>query len=405
MRIRFDQGPMGAGTCFDQPLRVIRADAAGQVPAALAALDAARQAGHWLAGYATYELGYALEPKLASRMPDGRRLPLICFGVYEEPRCQNAESSARPRAESEAPARGGGRALPGGAGLGDITPRWSYDRYAEAFGEVNRNIGKGDIYQANLTFPIDAQAHGSAEALYAALQARQAVGHGVLVEQDGLPDLLSRSPELFFRTDASSLIETRPMKGTQPRSDDPVDDARRRDFLCQDEKNRAENLMIVDLLRNDISRVAETGSVHVPELFAVESYATVHQMVSLVRARLRPDVGLAEIFAALFPCGSITGAPKIRAMEILADLEPWPRDIYCGTIGWAAPDGASSFNVAIRTVMLEDGRATLNVGGGVVWDSTATSEYEEALWKARFAQMTQPATPSVTPSRVIPLSA
>jgi para-aminobenzoate synthetase component 1 len=294
---------------------------------------------------------------------------------------------------------------PGGAGLGDITPRWSYVRYAEAFAEVNRNIGKGDIYQANLTFPIDAEAHGSAEALYAALQARQTVGHGVLVEQDGLPDLLSRSPELFFRTDASGLIETRPMKGTQPRSDDPVDDARRRDFLRQDEKNRAENLMIVDLLRNDISRVAETGSVHVPELFAVESYATVHQMVSLVRARLRPDAGLAEIFAALFPCGSITGAPKIRAMEILADLEPWPRDIYCGTIGWAAPDGASSFNVAIRTVMLEDGRATLNVGGGVVWDSTATSEYEEALWKARFAQMMQPATPPVTPSRVIPLSA
>ncbi|ANP38239.1 aminodeoxychorismate synthase [Phaeobacter gallaeciensis] len=409
MRIRFDQGPTGAGTCFDQPLRVIRADEADQVPAALAALDAARRAGHWLAGYATYELGYALEPKLANWMPDGRRLPLICFGVYEEPRQQDIEGSARPRAESEAPARGGGRALPGvlpgGTGLGDITPRWSYVRYAEAFAEVNRNIGKGDIYQANLTFPIDAEAHGSAEALYAALQARQTVGHGVLVEQGGLPDLLSRSPELFFRTDASGLIETRPMKGTQPRSDDPVEDARRRDFLRQDEKNRAENLMIVDLLRNDISRVAETGSVHVPELFAVESYATVHQMVSLVRARLRPDAGLAEIFAALFPCGSITGAPKIRAMEILADLEPWPRDIYCGTIGWAAPDGASSFNVAIRTVMLEDGRATLNVGGGVVWDSTATSEYEEALWKARFAQMTQPATPPVTPSRVIPLSA
>ena len=257
----------------------------------------------------------------------------------------------------------------------------------------------------NGLLPIDADAYGTAEELYAALQAKQAVGHGVLVQQDGLPDLLSRSPELFFRTDAEGVIETRPMKGTQPRSDDPVEDARCRDFLRQDEKNRAENLMIVDLLRNDISRVAETGSVHVPELFAVESYATVHQMVSLVRARLRPDAGLAEIFAALFPCGSITGAPKIRAMEILADLEPWPRDIYCGTIGWAAPDGASSFNVAIRTVMLEDGRATLNVGGGVVWDSTATSEYEEALWKARFAQMTQPATPSVTPSRVIPLSA
>ncbi|UWQ38324.1 aminodeoxychorismate synthase component I [Leisingera aquaemixtae] len=401
MRIRFDQGPMGAGTVFSQPLRVIRADGADEVPAALAALDAARGAGHWLAGYASYELGYALEPKLAGRMPAGRRLPLICFGVYEGPLQSDTEGCVRPRAESEAPARGGGWALPGvppgDAGLDGITPRWTYERYAEAFAEVNRNIGKGDIYQANLTFPIDAEAYGTAVELYAALQARQAVGYGVLVEQDGLPDLLSRSPELFFRTDADGVIETRPMKGTQPRSDDPVEDARRRDFLRQDEKNRAENLMIVDLLRNDISRVALTGSVHVPELFAVESYATVHQMVSLVRAKLRPDAGLADIFTALFPCGSITGAPKIRAMEILADLEPWARGIYCGTIGWAAPGGASEFNVAIRTLMLEGGRATLNVGGGVVWDSTAESEYEEALWKARFAR--------VTPSRTIPLSA
>ena len=379
MRIRFDQGPKGAGTCFDQPLRMIRAEGPEEVPAALAALDSARDAGHWLAGYASYELGYALEPKLAGRMPEGRRLPLMCFGVYDEP-------AQRP-----------GAAAPGEAGFEGITPRWGEERYTEAFAEVNRNIGKGDIYQANLTFPIDAAAIGTAEELYAALQAKQAVGHGVLVEQDGLPDLLSRSPELFFRTDAEGVIETRPMKGTQPRSDDPVEDARRRDFLRQDEKNRAENLMIVDLLRNDISRVAQTGSVHVPELFAVESYATVHQMVSLVRARLRPDAGLADIFAALFPCGSITGAPKIRAMEILAELEPWPRDIYCGTIGWAAPDGSSEFNVAIRTLMLEQGRATLNVGGGVVWDSTAESEYEEALWKARFAR--------VTPSRTIPLSA
>ncbi|WP_291730761.1 aminodeoxychorismate synthase component I [Leisingera sp. F5] len=401
MRIRFDQGPKGAGTCFDQPLRMIRADGPEEVPAALAALDAARDEGHWLAGYASYELGYALEEKLAGGMPKERRLPLMCFGVYEEPLPQNAEGSARAWVGAERPPMGRvGRCpayRPGEGGLGDLAPRWTYERYAEAFTVVNRNIGKGDIYQANLTFPIDAQAYGAAEELYAALQAKQAVGHGVLVEQDGLPDLLSRSPELFFRTNAEGVIETRPMKGTQPRSDDPVEDARRRDFLRQDEKNRAENLMIVDLLRNDISRVAETGSVYVPELFSVESYATVHQMVSLVRAKLRPDAGLAEIFAALFPCGSITGAPKIRSMEILAELEPWARDIYCGTIGWAAPDGSSEFNVAIRTLMLEAGQATLNVGGGVVWDSTAESEYEEALWKARFAR--------VTPSRTIPLSA
>ncbi|MEX0318658.1 MAG: aminodeoxychorismate synthase component I [Ruegeria sp.] len=366
LRIRFDQGPAGPGTCFDRPGRLVRADTATDVPDALAALDAARAGGAWLAGYASYELGYALEPRLAARMPANRRLPLLYFGVYDAPAT---------------------RALPPEAGgITGFAPRWDAPRYSRAFAAVHDAIGTGDIYQANLTFPIDLEITGDAAALYAALAARQPVGHGALVQQQGLPDLLSRSPELFFRTDAGGMIETRPMKGTQPRSDNPSEDARRRAFLSRDEKNRAENLMIVDLLRNDISRVAVPGSVKVPELFKVETYATVHQMVSLVRAQLRADAGLSDILTALFPCGSITGAPKIRAMEILNDLEPWPRDIYCGTIGWAAPDGRSEFNVAIRTLMAESARATLNVGGGVVWDSTAASEYEEALWKARFAR-------------------
>ncbi|WP_122074014.1 aminodeoxychorismate synthase component I [Pseudophaeobacter sp. EL27] len=388
MQIRFDQGPgqwgqAGQGMQFANPLRVIRADTAAQVPGALEDLETVQQEGHWLAGYASYELGYALEPSLAARMPGKRDLPLLCFGVYAHPlTVSHAKHGPDPAACG---------------GLGPLQPRWSFERYAEAFAEVNRGIGAGDIYQANLTFPIDTQVTGSSEELYAALMARQQVGHGALVLQEDLPDLLSRSPELFFRTDAGGRIETRPMKGTQPRSADPVADAKARDFLRQDEKNRAENLMIVDLLRNDISRIAELGSVKVPELFAVESYATVHQMVSTVQAQLRPGVGLGQILQALFPCGSITGAPKIRAMEILSELEPWARDIYCGSIGWMAPDGASEFNVAIRTLMVQEGRARLNVGGGVVWDSTAQSEYEEALWKARFAQL--------TPSRAMPISA
>ncbi|MCG7519373.1 aminodeoxychorismate synthase component I [Ruegeria sp. Ofav3-42] len=365
VRIRFDQGPAGPGTSFDRPVKVIRADNAEDVPQAMAALDEARADGAWLAGYASYELGYALEPRLSDRMPTGRRLPLLCFGVYDRP------------AQHELPTADGG--------VTRFEPRWDEARYARAFQRVHDAIGAGDIYQANLTFPIDMTVEGDSAALYVALAQGQPVGHGALVQQDGLPDLLSRSPELFFRTDADRRIETRPMKGTQPRSDDMAEDARRRAFLSTDEKNRAENLMIVDLLRNDISRVALPGSVKVPELFKVETYATVHQMISLVQAQLHMGAELSDILTALFPCGSITGAPKIRAMEILADLEPWPRDIYCGAIGWAAPDGRSEFNVAIRTLMVEDGAATLNVGGGVVWDSTAPSEYEEALWKARFA--------------------
>jgi para-aminobenzoate synthetase component 1 len=366
--IRFDHGPAGTESWFCEPVQMISAWEPSQLSAAFAALRKAHKAGFWLAGYATYELGYALEPKLAALMPAQRRLPLLQFGVYDRPQVPTALTGA-------------------GAAIAHPRPRWDQGRYCKAFGAVHDAIGAGDIYQANLTFPIDLDVQGEPEALYARLAQRQAVGHGALVRQEGLPDMLSRSPELFFRTDEKGVIETRPMKGTQPRSDDPSEDAKRKMWLAQDEKNRAENLMIVDLLRNDISRVARPGSVHVPELFQVETYATVHQMVSLVRAQLRTDAHLPDIFAALFPCGSITGAPKIRAMEILRDLEPWPRDIYCGTIGWAAPDGRSEFNVAIRTLMIEEGCAVMNVGGGVVWDSTAASEYEEALWKARFAQI------------------
>jgi para-aminobenzoate synthetase component 1 len=191
--------------------------------------------------------------------------------------------------------------------------------------------------------------------------------------------------------DGQGRIEARPMKGTAPRDPDPGRDAATREALAADVKNRAENLMIVDLLRNDIGRIAEVGSVRVPELFAVETYATVHQMVSRITGTLRPGVTLSRILRALFPCGSVTGAPKVRAMEIIRELEPWPRDVYCGAIGWAAPDGRAAFNVAIRTLLLlPDGTAVLNVGGGVVADSTAAAEYEEALWKARFADLRLP---------------
>lgn len=175
------------------------------------------------------------------------------------------------------------------------------------------------------------------------------------------------------------------MKGTAPRDADPVRDAELAEELRASEKGQAENLMIVDLLRNDIARVARVGSVKVPKLFAVESFATLHQMVSTVVGELAAPPSMVGIMAALFPCGSITGAPKIRAMEIIREVEPHARGAYCGAIGWMAPDGAASFNVAIRTLTLApDGGVVLNVGGGVVQDSTAQGEWEEALWKARY---------------------
>ncbi|GAW32992.1 aminodeoxychorismate synthase component 1 [Roseovarius sp. A-2] len=371
MQIRFDHGPTGAACQFAQAERLIVAHEVEDVPAALAAMDAARAAGHWLAGFASYELGHAFEPRLAATLPSRRRLPLLQFGVFDAPQV------AAPLS-------------PGPAQLSDMRPDWDARRYRQAFRIVHDYICAGDIYQANLTFPIRMQVTGTTQALYAALSRIQPVRHGVLIEAEGLPSILSRSPELFFRIDATGGIETRPMKGTQPRSTDAMEDARRRFFLQSDEKNRAENLMIVDLLRNDISRVSVPGSVRVPELFSVESYETVHQMTSLISADLAPGATLSDILRALFPCGSITGAPKLRAMQILADLEGTAREIYCGSIGWAAPDGRAEFNVAIRTLLLEQGQATLNVGGGVVYDSTAEGEYEEALWKARFARALMP---------------
>jgi len=366
VQIRFDHGFEGEAGTFTRPRNLIEAHAPEDVPAALDALDTARAGGYWLAGFASYELGYTLEPRLLPLLPEHRRLPLMRFGVFDGPQA--------------APALPAEKAV-----LSDFQPEWNAARYAQTFKQVHDYICAGDIYQANLTFPISIQAKGSAAAIYQALAKAQPVRFGALIEQEDSA-ILSRSPELFFRTDTEGRIETRPMKGTQPRSSDPTEDARLRFFLQTDEKNRAENLMIVDLLRNDLSRISEAGSVRVPELFAIESYATVHQMTSVITAQMRPDTGLAGIFRALFPCGSITGAPKMRAMQIIAELEPEARDIYCGTIGWAAPDGRAEFSVAIRTLLLEGARATLNVGGGIVYDSTAQSEYDEALWKARFAR-------------------
>ncbi|MFY0680892.1 MAG: aminodeoxychorismate synthase component I [Thalassovita sp.] len=366
MKLRFDHGPEGAPVWFNGAIKELVAFDPNEVDATLAGLDQALADGHWVAGFASYELGYLLEPRLRARLPRERRMPLLCFGLYQRP-------------ETAAPLEAAGK-------LSNLRPRWDQDQYAKAFAKVHELIAAGDIYQANLTFPIDADAQGSVAGIYAALAAHQPVQHGALMMHPELPDLLSRSPELFFRTNSQGEIETRPMKGTQPRSQRASEDAKARAFLENDPKNRAENLMIVDLLRNDLSRVSVPGTVKVPELFKVETYETVHQMTSLIRAQLRPKTGLSDIFRALFPCGSITGAPKLRAMEILSDLEPWPRDAYCGTLGWASPDGSSAFNVAIRTVMVEGRAAILNVGGGVVWDSTSPSEYEEALWKARFAQ-------------------
>ncbi|MCT8329787.1 aminodeoxychorismate synthase component I [Albidovulum sediminis] len=372
--ILLENGPLGEAALFAGPARVIRADAAHEVDAALDALDAARAGGAWLAGYASYELGLALEPKLAPLMPARPGGPLLHFGVYDAP---VSAVAALAQAGAEAP----------GAALGHPVPAWDRTAHAGAVRRVRDYIAAGDVYQVNLTMQMTVAASGTPLGIYGALRQRQPVAHGAVVALPDAPVILSRSPELFFATDATGRMETRPMKGTAPRASNPAHDAALKLGLQESAKDRAENLMIVDLLRNDISRIARVGSVRVPALYAIESYATVHQMVSHVTGELLPGTTPSALFRALFPCGSITGAPKIRAMEIIRELEAGPRGVYCGAIGWIGPDGASAFNVAIRTLTMGEGMATFGVGGGIVIDSTADGEWEEALWKARFADL------------------
>ncbi|WP_054301151.1 aminodeoxychorismate synthase component I [Gemmobacter sp. LW-1] len=370
--ILLEHGPQGRPALFDAPRETIVVWEADALAPALARLDAARAAGGWIAGYLSYEAGYALEPKLAPLMPENRDHPLLAFGVFYAP------APGGPLLETARSA--------GGATLAPLVPMISRADYGLAAEKVAAYIGAGDCYQINQTFPMESRLTGTPLGLYAALRARQAVGYGAYLDLGSGPVIVSRSPELFFSTTAAGRIESRPMKGTAPRGADPEEDAALAEELYRSEKGRAENLMIVDLLRNDISRLAEVGSVKVPELFAVEAFATVHQMSSRVVGQLVEPPAMARLMPALFPCGSITGAPKIRAMEIIREVEPFPRGVYCGAIGWMAPDGASVFNVAIRTLSVwPDNRVVLNVGGGVVYDSTTQGEWDEAHWKARYA--------------------
>jgi para-aminobenzoate synthetase component 1 len=357
---------------FAEPERLVVARDRDSFFSGLKTLEAARRAGKWIAGFMAYEAGYLFERKLTPYVTWGRETPLMAFGIFDAPQENHPLVRPRQRTENEPLLR---------------NPRaeWNFEAYRKRFDKLHWHIRQGDCYQANLTMPIRAAWNGDPIAAFWSLIERQPVHYGALVNLGG-PILLSRSPELFFDVDADGWVETHPMKGTAPRGTSPEEDQAIIEAMKADEKTQAENRMIVDLLRNDISRVTEVGTLDVPRLFDIETYPTVHQMVSHVRAKLRPDLTIQDIFAALFPCGSVTGAPKMRAMEILHALEVGPRDAYCGSIGFIAPDGRMRFNVAIRTISLfESGEAVFNVGGGIVFDSRAEDEYAECLLKARFA--------------------
>jgi para-aminobenzoate synthetase component I len=371
--ILFEHGPGEEPALFDAAGAVIVAMRPADVPQALARAEAARAAGAWIAGYVAYETGYALEPRLSRLMPRRRQGPLVALGVFGPP--QKA-GPVLDRAEAE------GRTTWMTAPVPGIGRR----AYGTAARKVFAYIAAGDCYQVNLTFPMTARLlSGTPLGLYGAFRRTGAVGHGAYVDLGVGPVVVSRSPELFFKVKGGT-IATRPMKGTRPRGRDAAEDAAIIAELQGAEKDRAENLMIVDLLRNDISRLSQVGSVKVPALYAIETYGTVHQMTSTVEGRLASPATLPGLMAALFPCGSVTGAPKIRAMEIIREVEPVARGVYCGAVGWMSPDGDADFSVAIRTLSVSGSEIVMNVGGGLTHGSTAQGEWEEALWKARFVK-------------------
>jgi para-aminobenzoate synthetase/4-amino-4-deoxychorismate lyase len=355
----------GGARLFDRPVGCIAAGDAAEVGPALTRLAEAGRAGLWAAGGLAYEAGLALEPRLLPLAAEtGDAAPRLWFGLFERAQPLAPEALAA-LFDSAGPAR-----------IGEPAPAVAEAAHAAAVAHAKALIAAGDIYQVNLTFPVDVPVAGHPVAIFARLWRDGRPPHAALVFT-GARWWLSLSPELFF-TCAAGQLTTRPMKGTAARA-----------------KNRAENLMIVDLLRNDLARVAVPGSVAVPSLFAVETYPSIHQMTSTVTARLAPGRTAIDALAALFPCGSITGAPKIRAMEVIAALEPAPRGIYCGSIGWIAPGGRdAAFNVAIRTLDLAPGAATarLGLGSGIVADSVADGEWAESLEKGRFLGPSRPAS-------------
>lgn len=376
---------------YEAPEALFVAHRADEVESVLAAAEAARAAGGGsLAGYIAYEAGLALEAKLApiAAKRAGAAGPLVWLGLFPAP---------TRIAATDVPAWLAARAAGPGT-IGPMEPQLSPGGYAAAFAALGEAIRAGDIYQANLTYPLAGAFRGDPVGLYAALRDASAASYGGLVF-DGSHWLLSFSPELFVALNGAEA-KVKPMKGTRPRSPDAAVDAALAEELATSVKDRAENLMIVDLMRNDLSRVAEPGSVVVDAPFAVESYPTVHQMVSTVRARLSPGKGAMDLVRALFPCGSITGAPKIRAMELLAEVERDARGPYCGAIGRIdAPDetgGANAaFNVAIRTLRLTPienghGSAVLGIGSAIVADSEALAERRECEVKAGFLRRAAP---------------
>jgi len=349
---------------FDSPIEILTATQLSDVLPLLKAVEAASKSGHWVALMLCYEAAPAFDAALKTRSPG--ELPLAWAAVFDHPSQDNSNNDSGPYE------------------AGQWTPRVSRAEFGNAIARIHELIASGDTYQVNYTFPLTAKFSGDSHSWFRNLSEAQGATYCAYFDL-GRFKMLSLSPELFFEIKGRTIL-TRPMKGTIKRGRWPEEDKYFAGRLEQSAKDRAENVMIVDLLRNDLGRVSVNGSVKVSRLFEIERYETLWQMTSTIEATLRDDLTLPELMRGLFPCGSITGAPKVRTMEIIRDLEPYPRGVYTGTLGFLRPGGDATLNVAIRTVVIDSelGEATFGVGGGITYDSTAESEYEECLVKSSF---------------------
>ena len=357
---------------FVDAVDVIRAHRVAEVIPALVRAQVCLERGYYVAGYVAYESAPAFLP-VPARDPYDGPTHLVWLGVYDTPIVAQRSGTNVPRVERDQELT-----------VGQVEPEINRNRFRRALGRIRSYLERGHTYQVNYTFPIEGRFDGSAIDLYARLRTSQPVPYSSFVRHNETA-VVSLSPELFFTTDGRSII-LRPMKGTAPRGRTTAEDAVRSRELDRSEKDRAENLMIVDLLRNDVGKLAIAGTVDVRDFFSIEKYGTLFQATSTITAALPRPTAIVDILRALFPCGSVTGAPKIETMRIINELENEPRGVYTGAIGYAGPDGAASFSVAIRTLIAneDEGKFRLHVGSGVTIGSQSENEYDECLLKARF---------------------
>jgi para-aminobenzoate synthetase / 4-amino-4-deoxychorismate lyase len=378
--VRLDDLTTGIGWEFHQPVAIHAAYETSDVVRTIAEAEVAARAGRWVVGFVAYEAASAFDPAFACKATtDG--MPLVCFVEFAERVVGAALADA-----------------PAGAEMRPVQPierLGGSEFYCDGVGAVRDRIALGDVYQVNLTDRLTGHLAAEPIELYRSMIYSQRGSYNAFLDLGSLA-VVSASPELFFDFDGT-VVRSKPMKGTTARRPRAIDDQQAATDLLASEKDRAENVMIVDLIRNDMSRVAQLGGVGVPALFDVERYETVWQLTSSVQAHVQPGTTTGDVFAALFPCGSITGAPKIAAMNVIDELEPWPRGLYCGAIGLMGPGSEpgtvrSQFSVAIRTAVIDgaSGDFQYGAGGGITWDSDPHDEDAELESKTAVLRRRRP---------------